>query len=249
MITKRMRRGLVGLSLCAGMALAVSVQAATYSYFYTADQNSYTVAPGSNVTVNLFLQEVNSDQSSSSLLADEQGLSQAGVSVQRISGSSQTTITSASPNAGDVPNGFDDPSSTALVNSPGSATITESTDGFAVGGSDLVGVEAGPQVNGVSDVLLGVITIHASSLPGQTTVFTADVANPAIPGTYTNANSYDLDNNGDFLNPTDATSLYDSAAPTNFSIITTAPTPEPTSLALFGLAALTLTKRPSRKRR
>lgn len=249
MVSKKMRMGLMGLALSAGLAMAVSARATTYSYFYTAGQNSYTVAPGSDLTVNLFLKEVNSDQSANSLLGSEHGLSSAGIGIQRTSGSTLTSITSASPNFGSVPTGFDDPSSTASVNSPGSATITESTDGFAVGGSDFVGVEAGPQVNGVSEVFLGVITIHASSLPGQTTVFTADVANPAVPNTYTNDNAYDLDDNGDFLNPPDAPGLYNSAAPTNFSVITTGSTPEPTSLALFGLAALTLTKRPSRKRR
>ncbi len=249
MVSKKMRAGFKGLALSTGLAMAASAQATTYNYFYTAGQSSYTVAPGSNLTVNLFLKEVNSDHSANSLIGSEDGLSSAGIGIQRVSGSTSTSITSASPNSGSVPTGFDDPSSTAMVNSPGSATITESTDGFSVGGPDFVGVGAGPQVSGVSEVFLGVITIHASSLPGQTTVFTAGVANPAIPTTTTNDNTYDLDDSSDFLNPPDAQSLYNSAAPTNFSVITTSPTPEPTSLALFGLAALTLTKRPSRKRR
>jgi len=245
MVSKKMRAGLMGLVLSAGLAMAVPARATTYSYFYTADQSSYSVAPGSNLTVNLFLKEVNSDGSANSLLASEHGLSYGGVSVHLFSGSTQTTITSANPNAGVPPTGFDDPSSTAIVNSPNSATITENTDGFPFG-SDFVGVEAGPQVNGVSEVLLGTITIHASSLPGQKTIYTADLADPASGSTLTNDNAYDLDDNSDFLNPPDAQSLYNSAAPTNFTITTT---PEPTSLALFGLAALTLTKRPSRKRR
>ena len=245
MMSKKMRKGLAaGLALVAGLALAVSARASTtYSYFYKADQNSYTVAPGNNLTVNLFLQEVNSDQSTNSLLASEHGLSYGGVSVHLFSGSTQTTITSASPNAGNPPAGFDDPSSTAIVNSPNSATITENTDGFPFG-SDLVGVEAGAQVNGVSQVLLGTITIHASSAPGQTTVYTADLADPASGSTLTNDSAYDLDNNSDPLNPAGSDTLYSSAAPTNFTITTT---PEPTSLALLALTALTLTKRPSRK--
>lgn len=244
MKAENMRKGLMGLVLASGMALAVSARAATtYSYFYKADQSSYTVAPGSNLTVNLFLQEVNSDHSTNSLLASEHGLSYAGVAVHLFSGSTQTTITSANPNAGIPPTGFDDPSSTAIVNSPNSATITENTDGFPIG-SDFVGVEAGPQVNGVSQVLLGTITIHASALSGQTTVYTADVADPANGSTLTNDSAYDLDNNADLLNPAGAQSLYSSAAPTNFSITTT---PEPTSLALFALTLLALAKRPSRK--
>lgn len=246
MMSKKMRKGLTaGLALVAGLALAVSARASTtYSYFYKADQNSYTVAPGNNLTVNLFLQEVNSDGSTNSLLADEHGLSYAGVSVQMFSGSNQTTITSASPNTGIPPTGFDDPSSTATVNA-NSATITENTDGVPFG-SDIVGVEAGPQVNGVSQVFLGTVTIHASSVPGQTTVFTAGVANPDFGSTLTNDSAYDLDDNSDPLNPAGSGTLYSSAAPTNFRITTT---PEPTSLALFALAALALTKRPGREGR
>ena len=53
MVSKKMRTGLIGLAVSTGLAMAVSARATTYSYFYTAGQNSYTVAPGSNVTVNL----------------------------------------------------------------------------------------------------------------------------------------------------------------------------------------------------
>ena len=52
-----------------------------YSYFYEAGQSTYTATPGSDVQIPLYLQEKNSDGSSSSLLANELGLSAAGLSV------------------------------------------------------------------------------------------------------------------------------------------------------------------------
>jgi hypothetical protein len=228
----------------AGYLATSSAQASVvYSYFYTAGQSSYTVAPGSNVTVPIYLQEVNSDQSSSSLLASEHGLSAAGVNVSFVSGSTGLTLTGATANTGTPPTGFDDPASTGIVNSITAATITESTDPPPFG-TDLTGVMAGSQTNGVSEVYLGTVTFHATSIAGQAATFSAGVADPSDGSTFTNDNDYDLDNNSDPFNPAGASSLYFSAASTNFSVTTSVP--EPSSLCSIVGGSLALLRRKRR---
>ena len=83
----------------------------TYSYFYIGGQATYTgLTPGSTINVPLYLQEVNGDGSTNSLLASEGGLFAAGVSVafSSSSGGVVTTITGVNPNSGSPTTGFDD---------------------------------------------------------------------------------------------------------------------------------------------
>ena len=225
------------------LPVAASAQAiaTTYSYFYIAGQSAYTVYPDVTVNVPLYLEEVNSDQSTNSLLASESGLSAAGVSANLFSGSAANTIVGAAANIGPVPTGFDDPSSAGFVNSISSATITESTDPFPFG-SDLVGVEAGPQIHGVSEVYLGSITIEGGALVGQESTFSVGDVSTSFGSTFTNNNGYDLDNNLDPLNPAGASSLYSSAAATLFSVTTIA-VPEPASLSFLTCAGILLSLR------
>jgi hypothetical protein len=217
--------------------LAAPVRASTiYSYYYIAGQSNYSVPAGGSVTVPLYLQEVNSDQSTNTLLGSEHGLTAAGVNVSFFSGASTATLTAATANSGTVPSGFDDPASAGTVNSATSATITESTDP-APFGSDLIGVEPGAQVTGVSQILLGTVKITVGSQVGQQSIFTVGVADPASGSTFTNDKGYDLDNNADLLNPAGASSLYFSAASTTFSITTTT-VPEPIGLGMVLLSAV-----------
>jgi hypothetical protein len=238
--------GAITFGVAACLMTAPAHASVMYSYFYTAGQANYTVAPGGDVTVPVYLQEVNSDQSANSLLTNEHGLSAAGVNISFLSGSAGLTLTGAAANTGTPSTGFDDPASTGTVNSVTSATITESTDPPPFG-TDLTGVVAGSQSNGVSQVFLGTVTFHASSLAGQTTTFTAGVADPSVGSTFTNDNNYDLDNNSDTFNPAGASSLYFSAASTNFDVTTSVP--EPTSLSIFGVAGLFLVRRTRRRQR
>lgn len=224
-------------------SLACCVSAAqaqtTYGYFYVAGQTTYSgVTPGSTINVPIYLEEVNSDGSTNSLLASEEGLFGAGVSVAYASGDASTTITGVSANSGSPPSGFDnilDQTSTA-----GSAAILEQ-----VNSSD-PGVAAGPETNGVSSVFLGTLTLKATANPGQTTTFTVGRYDPVSGNSVTYTSGYDLDDNADPFDPPDAASLYNDAAPTNFSIVTSLP--EPASVSLVVIPGLLVTARRRQRR-
>lgn len=202
----------------------------TYSYFYIAGQTTYeNVTPGSPIDVPIYLEEVNSDGSSNSLLASEDGLFAAGTSVSQFSSSGgvTTTITGISANSGTPTTGFDDildQSSTAT-----SAALLEQ-----VNFTDSDGVAAVSEGGGVSTVYLGTLSLQASSTPDQTTTFTVSVYDPNNGNTVTFDNGYDLDNNEDPLNPPGASDLYSSAASTNFSVTTSVPEPAALCILTFG---------------
>jgi hypothetical protein len=203
--------------------------ATTYSYFYVPAQTSYdNVAPGAMIDVPLYLQEVNSDGSANSLLSSEDGLSAAGVSVNFFSssGGNPTVISAIAPNSGTPTTGFDNVLDQSQTSS--SAKLLEQLN-F----SDSDGVAAVPQGAGVSNVFLGTLSIQASPTPGQTTVFTIGAYDPDNGNTVTFLSGYDLDNNADPFNPADASTLYSSAAPTNFSVTTAVPEPGSCLLVIF----------------
>jgi hypothetical protein len=233
--------GFVGLLWI--VARSAQAQTTTYSYFYIAGQTSYNnVAPGTPVDVPLYLEEVNSDGSSNSLLANEDGLFAAGTGINLFSssGGAATAITGISPNSGTPPTGFDDildQSSTAA-----SAALLEQIE-F----SDSNGVAAASQGGGVSAVYLGTLVLQASSTPDQTTTFTVGVYDPNNGNTVTFNSGYDLDNNADPLNPAGASTLYSSAASTNFSVTTGASLPEPASISVLVISAYGLFRRRMRK--
>jgi hypothetical protein len=219
------------LALLIALSAVASARAddTTYSYFYTTVQHNYFAAPNCDLTLNIYLQEVNSDQSSNSLLQNEHGLSAADVKVSFLSGSADFTINAATADTGTVSTGFDDPTSGATVDSGTSATVAESTDGPPFG-PDLIGVEAIPQGGGMSLVLLGTVTIHTSSIDNASATFTVSGnANSVFGSTFTNDQGYNLDNNADANNPAGASSLYASAASDEFTIVT----PEPASCLLL----------------
>jgi hypothetical protein len=222
-------RFMIALALLGLAARQAMAQASTtYSYQYIAQQSAYMVPTSSNLTINLYLQETNSDQSSNSLLASEHGLTAAGVQVAFTSGNPSATITAANFNGGTVPTGFDDAGNTATFTAT-SASISESTDPDPFG-PDLVGVAAGPQTLGVSNVFLGSITLTTGPVGGVSTRFTVGTNDPLLGATFTNDNSYNLDNTADPLNPAGAASLYSNSTPSTFTITTNA-VPEPT---IFG---------------
>jgi hypothetical protein len=227
----------IGICLLGTWASA-QAPATTYAYQYIAQQSIYTAPINSDVTVNLYLRETNSDQSTHSLLANEHGLTSAGVQVAFTTGDSTSIITASADNTGTPPTGFDDSGNTATF-TPATAMISESTDPDPFG-TDLVGVAAGTQTAGVSDVFLGFITIHTSSTPGVSSTFSVATTDATIGATFTNDNAYDLDNNASVTNPPDAASLYSNAQATTFTVSTN-PVPEP--MALGGIMLLSLLAR------
>jgi hypothetical protein len=151
------------------------------------------------------------------------------------SGSGPTTITGITPNSGSPTTGFDDIRDQSYTSS--SAAVLEQ-----VNFSDSDGVAADTQANGVSDVLLGTLTLQASFTPSQTTTFTVGAYDPSNGNTVTFDSGYDLDNNADPLNPAGASALYFGAAPTNFSV-TTSSVPEPASCSLLIASGVMLMRR------
>jgi hypothetical protein len=216
------------LGSAAGRASAQT--ATTYSYKYIAQQPAFTVPVNSDLTINLYLQEANSDQSTHSLLANEHGLTSAGVQVIFATGSATTIITGSADNSGTPPAGFDDSGNTATFTAA-TAMISESTD-LDPFGSDLVGVKAGPQTAGISDVFLGAVTIHTSSFGGVSTTFTVGTTDSTIGATFTNDNAYSLDNNAAVTNAAGASSFYSNAQSTTFTV-TTSSVPEPATLSFI----------------
>lgn len=231
----------LGFAMAGGLFATHAQADTTYSYFYISNQPNYTytVAPGTVFTVDLLLEEQNDDASSNSLLVNEDGLFGAGVSVafSATSGGVATTITGVGANSGSPTSGFDDILDQSSTSS--SAAVLEQLD-F----SDSDGVAAGPQVDGISTVLLGTLTLQASSTPGQTTTFTVAAYDPDNGNTVTWTTGYDLDNN---MDGGDFSALYSSATPNNFFVTTTdVAVPEPATLSIL-MVGLTLVPRSRRQ--
>jgi hypothetical protein len=224
---------LVGLFGLVSAAHATPVT--TYSYFYVAIPSSYTVPAGSPVSVQLYLQEENSDGSSNSLVGyvgstgDDGGLGAAGISAALFSGSTDTTITGITPS----------PAFDSILDS----SNTNTTAGLLEQVLTNPGVLADSQSGGVANVFLGTLMLQASSTPGQTTTFTLGAYDPNNGNTVTYNSNYDLDNNADVLSPPDAASLYSDATPTNFTVTTSSAVPEPASVSLLVAGALLLIRR------
>ncbi len=224
-----MNRWIGALTLLAGFGANREAAAQSgYSYYYVAGEGTYTAATNSDVQAPLYLREVSND--ATSLLDSESGLSATGFKVTTtVFPSSPAAITGLLGNAGSTPMAFDGAVGPADISSD-LASILEN-----VAITDPLGVLPRPQEDGVSDVLLGTLTIHTGAAPDQTTTFTIGPYDPNSGNTYTNNSLYDLDNNLDPGNPTGSATLYASAAATNFSVTTV---PEPSTISL--LTAMTL---------
>ncbi len=99
--------------------------------------------------------------------------------------------------------------------------------------TDVNGVAAGPAIDGISEVLLGDLTVRASSQPGTTT-FVVGPYSPTSGNTFTDTSGYDLDDSTDPGNPAGSTGLYYAAAGTSFTVTTTT-VPEPTATLAFAI--------------
>lgn len=216
----------------------------SFSYEGIAASGSSLSQAGSQ-TINLYLVETLTN-GSSSVLAAEQGLFGAGVAVV-VSGGGGSTITGVNGNTQAPPAGWNGPTmagynSTAagILDAAGANQSSSGYPNFNTAGGFST-TSNGVTTNGV---FLGSITINVAASGATTfTVESIPDAGSAVSGfqvaagsdaTYTNLNDYDLDSNSP--GPAQPGSLYTYTGanqnPTSFI----AGVPEPSSMALCGLA-------------
>lgn len=232
-----MRMRMFALTLFA-LAGLVGPARASITYQYVADASSYTLsAPGTQV-VNLYLQETVTG-SSTSLVAANQGLYGAGLSVA-LTGGSGSTITGTTANTAVFGSG----SFATQGNTTTTAQILDQTGTSATTGAPMTAVSAT-----VNKILLGTVTIAVNS--GTSTFTLSKYPPPTLGGDTTtfsgnNGNGFDLDftnNNGPTVTPQGG-ATYIGTTDTNgglnpaFTFTTTVAvaTPEPSSMLLCGLA-------------
>jgi hypothetical protein len=229
-------------------ALGAAQARASVTYQYVTDQTSYTASTGTQVTVDVFLQEVLTG-TSTSIITAEGGLFGAGFLVSQSAGQtgnlSTITTTSMKPNLNAVTGGTPPGFGTAGQNSASPTTTTQ------IGELENAGTAAtGPtptnitSVNGTTlattipnAILLGQFTITAGGA-GTTTTYQVQSYNHfsgATGNTLTEAGT-DLDVSG---TAADGVTTYTGAdmPPALTYTFTVVATPEPSSVLLCGLPA------------
>ncbi len=217
-----------------------------------------TVTGGTTVTVNMYLQEVVTG-SSTSLIASEGGLYAGAVAIAQTAGSG-TTISACAVNSATEPNGFTGNNSTWIYNNGvktagglqnSSSTSSQSNQATIVGiTNNSANIPPGPSGTTAGGsvttsggttttlVFLGTVSIGVGATADAT--FTVTSLKNAASGTFdqnsfgntlTATNGYDLDPNS--TNPPYTGAVSNN---TTFTIQTTQGTPEPSSMALCGLA-------------
>jgi len=239
------------------LLVATGLARADVSFSYVAVPQG-TVTANSSVTVNLYLQEVDTG-GSQSLIASEGGLYAAGVTVAQTGGSG-TTISAIAANSQAEPNGFSGNDNTRLYNSgtqtgTGSTSASTSSQSNQASLADITansatvppgpsGTTAGGSVvtNGsttTTEVFLGTVTIGVGATANAT--YTVEGFNKAPAGTFdagtygntlTATNLYDLDSSNN--NDGGGGAVYNGTTAMTFTI-STAAVPEPSSMVLSGL--------------
>lgn len=230
------------VALFAATALGARSVLATPIFDYTAGETTASApsaplppntaaidaAPGATVTVELYIEE-SLAVGDTSLIASENGLSGAGVSVTQTASTgpgSPAIITAMTTDSG-----FNSSLDLTSVNSDGTlGTIDEDT---TANGSGPEG-DCGAPGALVGYVPLGTATITAGDAAGEVTTFTVDKLNDLGGNTITATNFYDLDmtDNGGAPPP-----AYVGAQATTFTITVT---PEPATVGSIGMALLAL---------
>jgi hypothetical protein len=261
-----MRRNLIVLVALAGWVYLAAPLHAAVMYQYITDFTNYNASgPGATVTVNLYLQEVQTGGSTSLIVANH-GMGGAGVVDQRVGfvGATPTTITGLTFNNSlpGIGGGFgNNPSSTTKVDAPSLSA--------ALNAIDPAGTPQGAVPDALGRILLGTETLMAGSA-GSVTTFRVESFNNNLlrPGPtnplvvaagpmfntvtlslQTNTPPFfnlDLDftnnsDNGDSATYTGANDTHPFATPYTFTVTVPAqgPTavPEPATLLLCAVAA------------
>jgi hypothetical protein len=219
-------RRILALTLVSVAVFAIRARA-DITYQYVTDQSAYTAAAGTNVTVSVFLQETVTG-TSKSLLASEGGLFGFGVLVTKTSGDATLPTSGFAVNNAAPPNGFNG----NQAQNPNPPTATQ-VGAIANVGNSTTGV-TGTVTGNVTKILLGTVTITATST--NESDFKVGVNTFAPGNTITNTNAFDLDqtNNGPAGGAT-----YKGATDTGPFVFTinAAVVPEPSSMLLCGLIA------------
>jgi len=225
-------RSILRLAAVAACVLALGSPArAALSYAFAFEAPLVQALPGQTVQIDVFLVETFTD-GDSSLIADENGLSGAEVTVTRDAVGGLTDparIIGADNNIGPTtdPTAFDSDRLGVSVTPPEFAQLLP----FDLSDAAVYGTLAAP---GVREVLLGTISIEAGLVVGEVTTFTAS-DDPNFDDTAT-ATATDLGDgaiDGDFGIDPDAVAV---------EVII----PEPTTLALVALGGVALIRRRAR---
>jgi len=238
-----MKRLLCGIAAAGSLAMVVSAASGSIVYQYATDSQSYSGAPGSTVQVKLYF--VENSSTSSSLIVGDNGLNGAGGQINLV-GTAGATLTGLVLNS----TAFD--GGTALSTKNVHAAEADFTENISLADSQGVFGSTAGLPPGVTQVLLGTLTVTLPNTLGTTTNF-AIGKNPAGAGsTVTFTNTYNLDANGSSTDPqyggpgsTAADgNVYSWTGVNNtvgrFSVTTT---PEPSAMALVGLSGLLALRR------
>jgi hypothetical protein len=216
----------------AGLVCFSTPAHADVSYQYVTDQGgSVSGATGSQIVVNIYLQETVTG-SSSSILAAEAGLSGAGVSLQRTSGDAGANIAANSTTFSGSQTQVGNPIATGGTNPSAKDTLIEGVALTAKSGAQ--GTVVG---TGITQVLLGSITLTVGTTTSTFTL-TARNAGNGNTTTWTNTVGLDTDNGTNGTNP--GLYTFSGARDAPFTITVTpslAAVPEPSSMLLCGFAA------------
>jgi hypothetical protein len=204
-----MKREKMRLTVLSALGLVAAAAApARALLLFTTDQAGVSVAPGTSATLNIYLTE----QPGSSIITGELGLFSAGLRVSRSNApGDQAVLTAITPAAN-----FDGTHITSVE--VANASLYE---------DHASGIGPGALPDALGRVLLGTLTLTASSTPGQTTSFQISDDNALTSNTVTYLGT-----------PLDDTPGIGSA---NFSV--TAVLPDPSSTGLFMLLAWPLATR------
>jgi hypothetical protein len=237
-----MRR--IGLMMAVGLwALGAWQAKASISYQYVVADSSFnnvsnfTGAAGSTVTATIYLQEVLTSSSDTSVISGDNGLFGAGFFVTKSGTAGDTTITGVAANTSTEPAGFQ--GNTAPGHTTTTAQMLEATSNAdTVGGPSPTTTGSHSSTSGTTttnDVLLGTVTLKVGSDNSVTTytLKSYKAVDNTDGNTITFTNGFDLDANGPNGG---STQTWTGADASTFTFTVTA-TPEPGGLVLSGLAA------------
>jgi len=248
-------------ALVLGLTVAATPASASVVYSYVTDSTAYSGTAGGTVVVNVYLDETLSGSNKTSIINANNGLFGAGVGIQ-LSGTSTTgsAITGVSPNNSSASNGgFGSTTIGAAYNVNIGGNNTNGALSEAVGVASAGGSNPGPLATQISSTLfqvfLGSFAITLGQNPGTTDTYTVtslfNSANTVLGGangnTVTETGNFDLDKNH-----TGATAYTGANNTTNTFTVTVSgsvATPEPSSMALCGMAVGGLAFRAWRRRK